>query len=111
MAFRYGTRVPNWNWPVVKLGFERFSFLLVMGERVSGVPRALGPDVGAFQFDGLHGIASEGEGACLRFVELVTNLPLRGKLGWMTPRAGVKTTLAMRRAFRGPRSQAGALDF
>lgn len=68
-------------------------------------------NVGAFQFDGLHGIASEGEGACLRFVELVTNLPLRGKLGWMTPRAGVKTTLAMRRAFRGPRSQAGALDF
>ena len=29
----------------------------------------------------------------------------------MTPRASVKTTLAMRRAFRGPRSQAGALDF
>ena len=50
--------------------------------REAGGPRALGPGVGAFQFDGLHGTASEGEGACLWFLELVTNLPLRGKLGW-----------------------------
>ena len=33
--------------------------------------------------------------------------PLRGKLGWMTPRAGAKTPLALRRAFGGSRSQAG----
>ena len=39
------------------------------------------------------------------------HLPLRGKLGWMTPRAGVKTTLAMERAFSGSRSQAGAHFF
>ena len=63
--------------------------------------------LGAFQFDGLHGVASEGEGACLRGLELVTNLPLTGKLGWMTPRAGVKTTLAMKRAFRAPDPKRG----
>jgi len=39
-------------------------------------------------------MASEGEGAYLLFWRIVNHLPLRGKLGWMTPRAGVKTTLA-----------------
>jgi len=41
-----------------------------------------------------HIMASEGEGAYLLFWRIVNHLPLRGKLGWMTPRAGVKTTLA-----------------
>jgi hypothetical protein len=54
---------------------------------------------------------SEGEGACSSLFYKSSHLPLRGKLGWMTPRAGVKTTLAMKRAFRGPRSQAGAPFF
>jgi hypothetical protein len=46
-------------------------------------------------------MASEGEGAYLLFWRIVTNLPLRGKLGWMTPRAGVKTTLASEKRLPG----------
>jgi hypothetical protein len=37
---------------------------------------------------------SEGEGACSPRSKVRSHLPLRGKLGWMTPRVGVKTTLA-----------------
>src|SRR5271166_1669068 len=52
-------------------------------------------------------LQARGKGlACVSGVR--NHLPLRGKQGWMTPRAGVKTTLALRRAFRGSRSQAGA---
>ena len=36
---------------------------------------------------------SEGEGACSLLFKVRSHLPLRGKLGWMTPRVGVKTTL------------------
>jgi hypothetical protein len=36
---------------------------------------------------------SEGEGACSPRSKVRSHLPLRGKLGWMTPRVGVKTTL------------------
>src|SRR6266404_230532 len=54
---------------------------------------------------------SEGEGACLPVFADRSHLPLRGKLGWMTPRSGVKTTLEMRCTFRGSRSQAGAPFF
>jgi len=36
---------------------------------------------------------SEGEGACSPLFKVRSHLPLRGKLGWMTPRVGVKTTL------------------
>src|SRR5215467_11525592 len=46
-------------------------------------------------FDELLGEASEGEGACLSLFADRSHLPLRGKLGWMTPRAGVKTTSAI----------------
>jgi hypothetical protein len=38
-------------------------------------------------------VMSEGEGACSPLFEVRSHLPLRGKLGWMTPRVGVKTTL------------------
>src|SRR5712692_10112012 len=38
---------------------------------------------------------SGGEGAYLSLFADRSHLPLRGKLGWMTPRAGVKTTLAI----------------
>ena len=38
-------------------------------------------------------VASEGEGACSPRFKVRSHLPLRGKLGWMTPRVGVKTTL------------------
>jgi len=55
--------------------------------------------------------ASEGEGACLRVFADRSHLPLRGKLGWMTPRASVKTTLASETHLRGSRSQAGAPFF
>jgi hypothetical protein len=58
--------------------------------------------------DELRRAASEGEGACSHLFAIRTHLPLRGKLGWMTPRVGVKTTLTTKRTLRGPRSQAGA---
>ena len=42
--------------------------------------------------DDLHKSASEGEGACSRVCADCSHLPLRGKLGWMTPRPGQKKT-------------------
>src|SRR5712664_2653041 len=45
---------------------------------------------------------SEGEGACLSLFADRSHLPLRGKLGWMTPRAGVKTTPAIETRLPGP---------
>jgi hypothetical protein len=53
----------------------------------------------------------EGEGAYSPFFANRSHLSLRGKLGWMTPRVGVKTTLTMERASRSSRSQAGAALF
>jgi hypothetical protein len=44
-------------------------------------------------------VASEGEGACLLILKARSHLPL--KLGWMTPRAGVKTTLASETRLQG----------
>jgi hypothetical protein len=38
--------------------------------------------------DDLHESLSEGEGACSRICDGRSHLPLRGKLGWMTPRPG-----------------------
>jgi hypothetical protein len=63
-----------------------------------GEDRARREGVGAFQRR-VNRMASEGEGACLRILEMRYHQPLRGKLGWMTPRAGVKTTPALERAF------------
>src|SRR5205814_4702232 len=45
---------------------------------------------------------SEGEGACLSLFADRSHLPLRGKQGWMTPRAGVKTTPATETRLQGP---------
>jgi hypothetical protein len=61
--------------------------------------------------DELRREASEGEGARSPLFAIRSHLPLRGKLGWMTPRVGVKTTLTTKRTLRGPRSQAGASFF
>ena len=62
----------------------------------------------AHSYGGLRGKASEGEGAHSPGHANRSHLPLRGKLGWMTPRPGVKTTPGMECAFWGSRSQAGA---
>src|SRR3989441_12272306 len=62
-------------------------------------------------FDDLPGKASEAEGAFSSIFAGRSHLPLRGKLGWMTPRSGVKTTPGTKRAFRGSRTQAGAPNF
>ena len=51
---------------------------------------------------------ARGKGLARRYFMDRSHLPLRGKLGWMTPRVGVKTTLTMKRGHRGSRSQAGA---
>jgi hypothetical protein len=56
-------------------------------------------------------IASGGEGACLLILDDCSHLPLRGKLGWMTPRAGVKTTPASVTRLRGLPVPSGAPIF
>jgi len=61
--------------------------------------------------DELRREASEGEGAHSPLFAIRSHLPLRGKLGWTTPRVGVKTALTTKRTLRGPRSQAGASFF
>src|SRR5258708_37454427 len=55
-------------------------------------------------------VMSEGEGACSPLFNVRSHLPLRGKLGWMTPRVGVKTTLT-NGTTRGSCSQARAPFF
>jgi hypothetical protein len=72
-----------------------------------GATRALSPCVGAFQSTSFTDNKRGGRGL-LVVCGVRDHLPLRGKLGWMTPRAGVKTTPATRRALRGSRTQAGA---
>ncbi len=42
--------------------------------------------------DDLQILAREGEGACASVCAGRSHLPLRGKLGWMTPRPGPKKT-------------------
>src|SRR5438445_230495 len=53
----------------------------------------------------------EGEGACLSLSADRTHLPLRGKLGWMTPRADVKTTRAIETCPPGPPIPSGGPIF
>jgi hypothetical protein len=59
-------------------------------ERSFGQPRALLKKRGRIPIDDYHKSASEGEGACSRTSAGRSHLPLRGKLGWMTPRPGQK---------------------
>ena len=49
-------------------------------------------DRGRIPDDDLHESLSEGEGACSGICDGRSHLPLRGKLGWMTPRPGQKKT-------------------
>src|SRR2546425_10592562 len=51
------------------------------------------------------------EGACLPLFANRSHLPLRGKLGWMTPRAGVKTTPAIETRLLGPPIPSGGPSF
>jgi hypothetical protein len=50
--------------------------------------RALLYKRGRIPVDDFHKSSSEGEGACSRTCAGRSHLPLRGKLGWMTPRPG-----------------------
>src|SRR5579871_3591486 len=58
--------------------------------------------------DDYHKSASEGEGACSKTSAGRSHLPLRGKLGWMTPRPGQKKTGKRNASIGGSCSQAGA---
>jgi hypothetical protein len=60
------------------------------GARRIGPQRALSGIRGRIPINDLHKSASEGEGACSRTSAGRSHLPLRGKLGWMTPRPGQK---------------------
>jgi hypothetical protein len=55
-----------------------------------GPPLALSGIRGRIPIDDFHKSASEGEGACSKTSAGRSHLPLRGKLGWMTPRPGQK---------------------
>jgi hypothetical protein len=57
-----------------------------------------------------EGDEARGKGLARYFQQFVPNLSPRGELGWMSKRASVKTTLATKRAFLVPRSQAGTFS-
>src|SRR6202049_3340219 len=61
-------------------------------EKRIGQLRAIAGNRGRIPIDDFHKSASEGEGACSRTYDGRSHLPLRGKLGWMTPRPGQKKT-------------------
>src|ERR1700756_5255337 len=61
--------------------------------RQGGVRRALSPNCWRVSDNESRRVMSEGEGACSPLFKVRSHLPLRGKLGWMTRRVGVKTTL------------------
>src|ERR1700740_3473807 len=61
--------------------------------RQGGVRRALSPNCWRVSDNESRKVMSEGEGACSPLFKVRSHLPLRGKLGWMTPRVSVKTTL------------------
>jgi len=65
---------------------------------------------GAFQQRASRNCKRGGRGL-LAVSEVRNHLPLRGKLGWMTPRASVKTTLATKRAFMGLPIPSGSPSF
>src|SRR5689334_2522974 len=69
--------------------------------RQVGRSRALAAVRRRVSSDDLSRETSEGEGACLWLLADRSHLPLRGKLGWMTPRAGVKTTPAIETRLQG----------
>jgi hypothetical protein len=54
------------------------------------LPTCIVMERGRIPNDDLHESLSEGEGACSRICDGRSHLPLRGKLGWMTPRPGQK---------------------
>ena len=62
---------------------------------------------GRIPIDDLYESPSEGEGACSESCAGRSHLPLRGKLGWMTPRPGQKKAGNGMRLW-GSRSQARA---
>src|ERR1700730_10714015 len=71
------------------------------GTSTDGRLIALAGRVGAFYMTRCKRRRVRGNGASSPFFANRSRLPLRGKLGWMTPRVGVKATLTMERAFSG----------
>ena len=67
----------------------------------SGMRRARTAGYERTSIDDLHHSASEGEGACSTGGAGRSHLPLRGKLGWMTPRPGHKKKTGKRSALFG----------
>src|SRR5579863_2265980 len=63
----------------------------VFGMKIGTLVARIG-NRGRIPINDLHKSASEGEGACSMTSAGRSHLPLRGKLGWMTPRIGQKKT-------------------
>src|SRR6267154_6720674 len=80
------------------------------GKRI-GPLRALSEIRVRIPIDDFHKSASEGEGACSRTCAGRSHLPLRGKLGWMTPRAGQKKTGKRNASFGALVPKRGPLSF
>jgi hypothetical protein len=80
------------------------------GHRI-GPPSAVAGNRGRIPVDDFHKSASEGEGACSKTSAGRSHLPLRGKLGWMTPRPGQKKAGKRNASFGGSCSQARAPIF
>ena len=84
------------------------------GNRVARFALRIGPPLaptgkcGRIPINDYHKSASEGEGACSKTSAGRSHLPLRGKLGWMTPRPGQKKTGKRNASTGGSCSQARA---
>jgi hypothetical protein len=101
----------------VKIPVGRPQHQQIQGKPAQQISGKIGPPLapteirGRIPINDFHKSASEGEGACSRTSAGRSHLPLRGKLGWMTPRVGQKKADKWNASFGGPCSQARAPIF
>jgi hypothetical protein len=81
------------------------------GRRLGMVTKLHSVNRGRIPNDDLHESPSEGEGACFGICDGRSHLPLRGKLGWMTPRAGQKKAGKWNASFGALVPKRGPLSF
>jgi hypothetical protein len=100
--------IPEAGWHAPESGFQSFTEneqgtaslwkinknkgILTGGPVSERLPACIVIVSGRIPDDDLHESSSEGEGACSGTCDGRSLLPLRGKLGWMTPRPGQKKT-------------------
>ena len=78
----------------------------------SGMPPALVKAVGAFRMDGPpESNEAGGKGPARYYGRFIPNLPLRGKLGWMTPRSRCENDAGYETRLPGPPIPSGGPSF